>query len=206
MKIIISSWQNKDTEGWRGREKDKTSAFITSTKDSIILKKSSHCPAANHLPSTAGVHLGNKLRAAVLYSIHFLDQWLVKGHSHHTEARNPKGKCPSQVCTLPFLRFSFCCTQLIPRRQSKGVRLNSKDLRGSRTQTGGGNLLPRVSWLPRLVASHMICFSHQRERDCPRPLICFSHDLDLWVFAQRLSHGHKDIFLFFFFYCCLTQS
>ena len=145
------------------------------------------------------MHLGNKLRAAVLYSIHFLDQWLVKGHSHHTEARNPKGKCPSQVCTLPFLRFSFCCTQLIPRRQSKGVRLNSKDLRGSRTQTGGGNLLPRVSWLPRLVASHMICFSHQRERDCPRPLICFSHDLDLWVFAQRLSHGHKDIFLFFFF-------
>ena len=145
------------------------------------------------------MHLGNKLRAAVLYSIHFLDQWLVKGHSHHTEARNPKGKMPQPGLHSPFpsFFFSFCCTQLIPRRRSKGVRLNSEDLRGSRTQTGGGNLLPRVSWLPRLVASHMICFSHQRERDCPRPLICFSHDLDLWVFAQCLSHGHKDIFLFF---------
>lgn len=65
--------------------------------------------------------------------------------------------------------------------QSKGATLNSQDLRGSYAQPWGGNLLPRVSWLPRLEASHMICFSHQRERDCPQPLICFSHDLDLWV-------------------------
>lgn len=76
-----------------GTGKDKTSAFITSTKDSIILKNSSHCPAANHLPSTAGVHLGNKVQAAVLYSIPFLDQWLFKGHSRPTEAKNPMGKC-----------------------------------------------------------------------------------------------------------------
>lgn len=32
------------------------------------------CPAAKHLPPTAGVRLGHKLRAAFLYSIHFLDQ------------------------------------------------------------------------------------------------------------------------------------
>lgn len=35
---------------------------------------SPHRPAAKHLPLTAGVHLGRKLLAAVLYSIHFLDQ------------------------------------------------------------------------------------------------------------------------------------
>ena len=75
-----------------GAGKDKTSAFITSTKDAIILKIS-HCPAANHLPLTAGVHLGNKVQAALLYSIHFLDQWLFKGHSRPTEAKNPMGKC-----------------------------------------------------------------------------------------------------------------
>ncbi len=54
-----------------GTGKDRTSAFITPTKGSIILKNSAHCPAANHLPLTAGVHLGNNVQAAVLYSIHF---------------------------------------------------------------------------------------------------------------------------------------
>ena len=38
-----------------------------------------------------------------------------------------------------------------------------------------------VSWLPRLEALHTICFSHQRDRARPQPLIYFSHDLHLWV-------------------------
>lgn len=50
-------------------------------------------PEANHLPSAAGVHLGNKVQAAVLYSIQSLDQWLFKGHSCPTKAKNPMGKC-----------------------------------------------------------------------------------------------------------------
>lgn len=33
-----------------------------------------NCPAAKHLPPTAGGRLGHKLRAAFLFSIHFLDQ------------------------------------------------------------------------------------------------------------------------------------
>ncbi len=64
----------------------------------------------------------------------------------------------------------------------------------------GWQLSAWVSWLPRLEASHMICFSHQRERDCPRPLICLSHDLDLWVLLSVFSHGHKEIL-----HCCLPQ-
>lgn len=82
--------------------------------------------------------------------------------------------------------------------QSKGVRLNSEDLRGSHTQPWGGNLLPSLSWLPRLEASHMICFSHQRERDCPRPLACFSHDLDLWVSLSIFLVDSKRFYILVF--------
>lgn len=59
----------------------------------------------------------------------------------------------------------------------------------------GWQLAARVSWLPRLEASHMICFSHQRESDCYRPLVCFSHDLGLWVFARRpFSRTQRDFY------------
>lgn len=143
------------------------------------------------------MHLGNNVRAAVLYSLHFLDQWLFKGHICHTEAKHPMGKCLAARFThsLSFV-FFFLSHTINPSERhvhSKGVTLNSEDLRGSHTQPWGGNLQPRVSWLPRLEASHMICFSHQRERDCPQPLICFSHDLDHWGFSLCLSHGHKEI-------------
>lgn len=70
----------------------------------------------------------------------------------------------------------------------RGIRTERK----SETQQRGLERIPHsamgwqlsawVSWLPRLEASHTICFSHQWERACPRPLICFSHDLHLWVF------------------------
>ena len=98
---------------------------------------------------------------------------------------------PGQVYTLAFLRFLLHTMNPSERHiQSKGVRHERIPY-----STMGWQLAAGVSWLPRLEASHMICFSHQRERACPQPLICFSHDLDLWVFAQCLSE-HKEMFFF----------
>lgn len=96
------------------------------------------------------------------------------------EAMNPMGKMPSQVYTFPPLYFYY--TQWIPRRDTDRVKEAEQWGLERILYSGMGlQLAAWASWLPRLEALHMICFSHQRESVCPKPLICFSHDLNLWV-------------------------
>lgn len=127
-----------------GTGKDKTSAFITSTKDSIILKNSSHCPAANHLPLTAGVHLGNKVPGAVLHSIHFF--W-INGFIKVTAAlQKPRIRWENARPGLHTPFPSFLLHTMNPRRDT--FRAKESDLRGSHTQQWGGNLLPECHGYP----------------------------------------------------------
>lgn len=58
----------------------------------------------------------------------------------------------------------------------------------------GWQLAAGAPWLPRLEALHMICFSHQWESACVRPLICFSHDLDLLVLLSAFVVDTKNFY------------
>lgn len=125
----------EDIGGWQGQVRTKH-LHSSHQQKTIILKNSSHCPAANHLPLTAGVHLGKVQPGcgSLQYSV-FLDQWLFKGHSRPYRSQQSNGKMPSEVYTLPFLPFLLRTMNPSERDiQSKGVRLNSKDFRGSHTQ------------------------------------------------------------------------
>lgn len=135
-----------------------------------------------------------KSSSAVLHGIHFF--WIngfLKGHSCPTEAMNPVGeKMPGQVYTLPFPSFLLHNNESLGEKES---RPNREDLTDSRTPTMGWQFAAcECHGYPGLEASHMICFSHQRERARPRPLICFSHDLDLWVLFSVFLHGHTKRF------------
>lgn len=180
-KIMISSCQS-ETESFAGTGKDKTYAFFTSKGLYNPQKNSSHWPAANHLPPTAGMHLGNSVQAAVLHSIHFFrDQCLhKKGHSCPTEAQYPMGKCLAR--STHSLHFYSHIESLRERRiRSKGVRLERIPYSA-------------VGW--QLAASVMVTLAGSFTHDLffppagaslSRPLICFSHDLDLWFFFSLLS-------------------
>lgn len=99
-KIMISSC-GKGHGKLTGTGEDKTSAFNKRFYDP---QKLVFALQQSHLPPAAGVHLGNKVQTTVLCSIHFLDQWLLKGHGQSAETWKPMGKS-IQVYTLALLHF-----------------------------------------------------------------------------------------------------
>lgn len=193
-KIMISRWERGHRKLTGTREHKKTRP----TKD-FIIPKSSYLPRSKAICHQQQVCIWEiKVQAAVLYSINFFDQWLLKGHPQPTETLESMGKCLARFThTLP----SFLLQTMNPVEnfiQSKRVRLSGEDL-SLPYAAEGWRLTAWVSRLPRLEASHTICFSHQRERVYPWPLICFSHDLHLWVLLSVFLMDTKRFYTAVFF-------
>lgn len=115
------------------------------------------------------------LQFSTLFSLFFLDQCLLKGHSRPTEAMNPVGKCLAWFTHSPLSLHTMNPWERHIQRAGARSReapilshgVATRSLSVMVTQTGS--------------FTHDLLFPPAGESPSSNSEICFSHDLNLWV-------------------------